>query len=135
MQDCIFCKIVKGDIPSHKVYEDESVVAFLDIHPIQAGHTLVIPKKHEPHLDNLDDGTYQQVMSVLKKVSIKLKEVTGSDRACVRVEGFDVPHAHIHAYPCNSPEDFYGDKDRLAQEPDHEALTDMASKLKIEFRQ
>ena len=132
MEDCIFCKIVAGDIPSHKVYEDEHVLAFLDIHPIQPGHTLVVPKNHDPHFDQLNESDYSATMTVVKQLAAKQKQQTGRQRACVRIEGFDVPHAHVHVYPADSPEEFYGDENRGETEPDHEALSKVAEKLHFE---
>jgi histidine triad (HIT) family protein len=132
MEDCIFCKIVAGDIPSHKVYEDDNVLAFLDIHPIQSGHTLVVPKNHEPHFDQLTGSDYTATMDVVKRLAFRQKQQIGRERACVRIEGFDVPHAHVHVYPADSPEEFYGDKNRAEAEPDHEALSKIAEKLYFE---
>jgi histidine triad (HIT) family protein len=131
MVDSIFTKIIKGEIPCEKVYEDDKIIAFLDIHPIQPGHTLVLPKEQVSHFDDLDDQTYQNLFNVVKKVAKKLKQVTGAQRACLRIEGFDVHHAHVHVYPCNNPQDFYGDKDRMQREPDHAALAEMAKKLAL----
>lgn len=129
MEDSIFTKIIKGEIPAHKVYEDERVLAFLDIHPLTPGHVLVVPKKETDHFDDLSDDEYQAVFSVVKKIVKRQKEVLGAKRACLRVEGFDVPHAHVHVYPCNSASDFYGDPDRNQKEPAHDKLAEMAKKL------
>lgn len=132
VEECIFCKIINGDIPCHKVYEDEKVLAFLDIHPIQTGHTLVISKAHEPHFEKLGNEDYLAVMKAVKQIASKLKSVFARQRACVRVEGFDVPHAHVHVYPANSPDEFYGDKKRSEMEPDHDELAEIAQKLYFE---
>ncbi len=129
MEDSIFTKIIKGEIPCSKIYEDEKTLAFLDIHPLTPGHSLVIPKQQVSHFDQLDEEDYNAVFETVKKVATKLKQVTGCERVCLRVEGFDVPHTHIHVYPCNSPTDFYGRTDRLQVEPDYEALNNMANKL------
>jgi histidine triad (HIT) family protein len=129
MEDSIFTKIIKGEIPCHKVYEDDKVLAFLDIHPIQPGHVLVVPKAQVDHFDELEQDDYQSVFTAVKRVAQRLKDVTGAKRACVRVEGFDVPHAHVHVYPCNNPQEFYGSPDRAQAEPDHTALAEMAQKL------
>ncbi len=129
MQDSIFTKIIKGEISCHKIYEDDYVFAFLDIHPIQPGHVLVVPKNQVDQFDDLNDEDYASLFAAVKKIAARLKEVTGRSRACVRIEGFDVPHAHVHVYPCDEPKDFYGKPDRAKQEPDHPALAEMASKL------
>ncbi len=129
MEPSIFTKIINGEIPSHKVYEDDRTLAFLDIHPLQPGHTLVIPKAQVDHFDDLDQTDYQAVFATVKKVAARLKQVLGAERACLRVEGFDVPHAHVHVYPCNSPQDFYGRPGQAATEPDNGALAAMAKRL------
>lgn len=131
MADSIFTRIINGEIPCHKLYEDERVLAFLDVHPIQPGHTLVVPKKQVDQFDELSDADYQAVFACVKRIARRLKQVTGADRACVRIEGFDVPHAHVHVYPCNNAQEFYGDKDRAARPPDHRALADMARQLAL----
>ncbi len=131
MEESIFTKIIKGEIPCEKIYETDSVVAFLDIHPITPGHTLVVPKKQVSHFDELDDATYTSLFAAVKQVAQRIKKVTGAARACVRVEGFDVSHAHVHVYPCNSAQDFYGDQDRMNKEPNHPALAEMAKKLAV----
>lgn len=131
MEDSVFTKIIKGEIPAEKVYEDDKALVFLDIHPIQPGHMLVIPKQQVNHFDDLDDETYTHLFLLVKKAAKKLKEVFEPVRVCVRVEGFDVPHAHIHVYPCNNADEFYGDRSRMLKEPDHEALGAMAQRLKL----
>ena len=74
MSDCIFCKIIDGDIPSHKVYEDEHVYAFLDITQGTKGHTLLIPKNHVPNVYELDDNTAHHVFTAVPKVANALKK-------------------------------------------------------------
>ncbi|MDZ7785889.1 MAG: HIT family protein [Candidatus Saccharibacteria bacterium] len=131
MEDSIFTKIINGDIPCHKVYEDDRVFAFLDIHPIQPGHTLVVPKKQIDQFDELSEEDYEALFGAVKVIAQKQKAVLGKPRACVRVEGFDVPHAHVHVYPCNDAREFYGDPDRAQKEPDHDALAEVAQKLAL----
>lgn len=99
MPDCIFCKIVAGEIPAVKVYEDENVLAFMDIIPIREGHTLVIPKKHEPDFQHLDDETYRAVMAVTKKLAERIEKELKPMKVGLMVSGFDVPHTHIHIVP------------------------------------
>jgi histidine triad (HIT) family protein len=96
---CIFCEIVKGDIPSYKIWEDEKVFAFLDVHPINPGHVLVIPKQHEPHLDHLDEDTYIAVMKGVRKISRQIAKKIIPPRVGLLVAGWDVPHAHVHVVP------------------------------------
>lgn len=103
---CIFCKIVSGELPSLKVYEDDYVLAFLDISPINHGHTVVIPKKHFEIMEDIDDICLAKIMRVVKKVGKAIKE--GMD-----IEGYNVglnndpvagrvvPHLHFHIIPRN----------------------------------
>lgn len=129
MAESVFSKIINGEIPCEKIYEDEKTLAFLDIHPLTPGHVLVIPKNQVDTFYELPDDDYEALWQTVKKVSNRIMNVAKPKRVCVRAEGFDVSHAHIHVYPCNNANDFYGDKDRLNKEPDHSALAEMAKKL------
>lgn len=102
----IFTKIIKGEIPSYKIYEDEKCIAFLDINPIQQYHTLVVPKNEIPYIFDLDDDTYTHLMLVCKKLSHILKKLSNAKKICIAVQGFDIEHTHIHLIPCNSGADF-----------------------------
>jgi histidine triad (HIT) family protein len=128
MADTIFTKIIKGEIPCHKIYEDEKTLAFLDIHPIQPGHTLVIPKKEVEFLWDLPAEDYQAVMETTKKVAQRLREVSGKPFVGSQVVGIDVPHAHVHVFPFATGEEFRFHPD-MSAEPDHEKLADLAKKL------
>ncbi|MBQ6486451.1 HIT domain-containing protein [Candidatus Saccharibacteria bacterium] len=94
----IFAKIVSGEIPCYKVYEDETVLAFLDIHPETRGHTLVIPKIEVDKIYDLPDDVFEHLMSVCKKLSKNMEEKLGA-RTLWKVVGTDVPHAHVHLTP------------------------------------
>jgi histidine triad (HIT) family protein len=102
----IFSRIVKGEIPCAKVWEDGEFLAFLDINPIQPGHTLVIPKKEVDYLFDLQADEYSRLMSACRKLALALKEATGCLRVCVIVAGFEVPHAHVHLIPVAKMEQF-----------------------------
>lgn len=128
MEDSIFTKIVKGEVPCHQVYEDGATLAFLDIHPAQPGHVLVIPKKQVEFLWDLEDEDYQAVMSTVKKVGRRIREVIDKPFVGVKVIGVDVPHAHVHLIPFSTTEEYRVMPDMTA-EPDHEALAEMAKKL------
>ena len=91
----IFTKIIEGDLPSYKIYEDEKTFAFLDIHPETPGHTLVVPKLAVDKIYDLPDEDYQALFATVKKVARRMEEVFGS-RALLKVVGTDVPHAHVH---------------------------------------
>ena len=104
MEDCIFCKIVKGDIPCQKIYENDKVFAFLDIMPIHKGHTLVIPKEHHETLLDMPDDTLAELAKVAKKVSKAVKKATGADGFNIgqnngAAAGQAVFHFHLHVIP------------------------------------
>ncbi len=99
MTDCIFCKIVKGEIASSKVYEDEKVLAFVDINPVQHGHILVIPKAHYPQLEETPDEVVADIFIQSKKLMRVVKKATGADYVVLSVVGTEVPHLHIHLIP------------------------------------
>lgn len=102
MEDCIFCKIAGGKIPSAKVYEDEKFFAFLDINPVAPGHTLLIPKKHVDNLFDIEEPLYSEMFQTAKKLSKPLTKAMGAKRVGVIVEGFLVHHAHVHLVPMKS---------------------------------
>ena len=95
----IFSKIIKGEIPSYKVAEDDNYFAFLDINPLAVGHTLVIPKKEVDYLFDLDEENYSGLMIFTKKVAAAIEKVVPCKRIGLVAYGMDVPHAHIHLIP------------------------------------
>jgi histidine triad (HIT) family protein len=106
MEGCIFCKIAKGEIPSHKIYEDEEFVAFLDVRPLSPGHALVIPKKHYRWVwDVPNAGRY---FEITKKIARAIQDSFGTKEVLSKIIGEEVPHAHIWLFP--NPEKTKGDK-------------------------
>ena len=101
----IFTKIVKGEIPSYKVYEDKNFLAFLDINPLKKGHTLVIPKKEVDYIFDIDSKEYQNLWNTAKKIALGMKKVIECNRISIVVMGLEVPHAHIHLIPLDSMQD------------------------------
>ena len=101
MQDenCIFCKIGKGEIPSSKVYEDEKFFAFLDIKPVSDGHLLIIPKEHMIWMQDASDEIISEIFVLTKKMMLALKKGLSCDYVQVGVVGNEVPHFHIHLMP------------------------------------
>jgi len=100
MEECIFCKIVKGEIPSEKVWEDEEHLAFLDINPNTEGMTIVIPKKHfDSDATDMPDEEYKKIMMAAKKVAKLLEEKLKVKRVALVMEGLGVDHVHIKLYP------------------------------------
>ena len=100
--DCVFCKIVKGEIPSYKLYEDDKILAFLDINPCSVGHTLIIPKKHTLDLESIDCDTLNHIMKHAKDLSKLLTEKLGADGyTLAQNNGFvqEVKHFHLHIIP------------------------------------
>lgn len=98
----IFSKIIAGDIPSYKIAENEYCYAFLDISPLKAGHTLVVPKKETDYLFDLEDVYYNELHKFSKQVAKAIEKIVPCKRIGVVVLGFEVPHAHIHLIPINS---------------------------------
>ena len=97
MDDCIFCKIVKGKIPSYKLYEDENFLSFLDIRPLTKGSALVIPKKH--YRWAYDVPNFGKYSEVAKKVGLASQKAFGAEWICFLTLGLEVPHAHIRVIP------------------------------------
>ena len=101
----IFTKIINGEIPCYKVAEDEKFLAFLDINPNAKGHTLVIPKKEENKLFDLDQNTYRDLMEFSRKVAIAIEKSISCKRIGMAVIGLEVPHVHVHLIPLNEMDD------------------------------
>jgi histidine triad (HIT) family protein len=95
----VFTRIVQGELPAHKVYEDDRFLAFLDIGPVAVGHTLVIPKEEVDHLFDLDEATYTGLFAVVRRVAAAIQDGFRPPRVGVVVAGFEVPHAHVHVIP------------------------------------
>lgn len=127
MEDSIFTKIINGDIPSHKIYEDDKTFVFLNIYPAVTGHTLVIPKLQIDSVWDLPEEDYQAVMATAKKVALRLQEVLGTARVGEKVVGIDIPHAHVHLIPFNTMDEFNASESK--SEPDHQALAALAERL------
>lgn len=130
MEESIFTKIIKGDIPAYTIYEDELTYAFLDIHPVTPGHLLVVPKKQVEFVWDLDDTTYQAVMLTAKKLALHLRATLNVPYVGEKIMGVDVPHAHLHLIPFTNAEEFHRHR-ALKDETDHTALAAMAETLKL----
>ncbi len=101
----LFTKIINREIEAKIVWESETHLAFLDIKPIQDGHTLVIPKKEGDYIFDMEENDYIDLMLASKEVAKLLKAKLDCARVCVIVEGYAVPHAHVHLIPTNSEDD------------------------------
>lgn len=102
----VFTKILSGELPSYKVYEDEYTFAILALNQIQLGHTLVISKREENHFFDLKDQEYTALMNTTKKIAKAIKKATGCNRVCTFFQGFEVQHVHHHLVPTMSAADF-----------------------------
>lgn len=128
MQDSIFTKIIKGEIPCHKVYEDDLTLAFVDINPIQTGMVLVVSKKQVDHIWDLPSEDYIALMEAVGKVGRRLREAfPQKKRVAVIVEGFEVAHAHVKVFPVDNEQEVRHIHGHT--EPNHPALAEMAKKL------
>ncbi len=123
----IFTRIIAGEIPAHKLREDDRFLAFLDIRPIHAGHTLVIPKVEIDELFDLPDDLLGDLFVFAKPVAAAIKAESGAARVGVAVVGIEVPHAHVHLVPLNEINDI---DFRLAREADQDELAAMAERLR-----
>lgn len=124
----IFTKIIRGEIPAHKVYEDDRTIAFLDIYSPIPGHTLVVPKVQVEFVWDLETEEYANLMVTVQKIALRLREVLDVPYIGEKVVGVDVPHAHVHLVPFQATTDFH--KAGVENvEPDHEALAAMAARL------
>lgn len=127
MDDCIFCKIVRREIPGYEVYRDEQVLAFLDIHPIRTGHILVIPTEHVPNFYDLSEQPYQALMGVVRQLAQSVNQTLGPKKVGILVAGWDVPHTHVHLVPMEESNDLTSQQllnnTRLSPSPDELAAT------------
>ena len=121
MTDCIFCKIITGEIPSSKVYEDDKTIAILDITQVTPGHTLLIPKEHHRNVLVMDAQATADLFSLLPEIAHKILTATGA-------QGINIVHTHVHLIPrYESGDDF--DMTFTAHEPDFEKMAELAEKI------
>lgn len=130
MKPSIFTMIIRGEVPCHKVYEDDRIIAFMDIHPIQPGHVLVVPKLQIDQFQDLPEVDYTALWSVVKKIANKQKQVLKRSRVGIHVVGVDIPHAHVHVFPFDTMEEYRTKVDKSIP-PNHEELAAIAKKLSV----
>lgn len=128
----VFTKIVKGEIPSYKVAEDDRFYAFLDINPLKEGHTLVIPKQETDYIFDIDDKQYQDLFLFAKKVSKAIMKSIPCKRIGMAVLGMEVPHAHIHLVPLDTEGDLDFRKKKLSLTP--ERFKEIADSIAASYR-
>ena len=136
MGNCIFCKIIQGEIPATKVYEDEKVLAFMDINPLNDGHTLVVPKRHAETIFEIDPQDLIATMKVAQRLAIAIKKALNSDGMIVvqlnnKAAGQMVPHLHIHLIPRWENDGLQIGKWEI-KSGDMEKIKDIAEKIKKE---
>ena len=122
----VFTKIIQGEIPCYKIYEDDKTMAFLDIEPEEVGHTLVVPKLEVDKVYDLPDEDYQAVMATVKKLARHYEKILG-ERIMIKIVGIDVPHAHVHLLPIN--ENWAGERFLKPSDEEMEAM-----RVKLEYR-
>lgn len=127
----IFSRIVAGEIPSHKVAENDEFFAFLDINPVAVGHTLVIPKQEIDYIFDIDDAKLGRMMAFAKRVARAQEKAITCKRVGLAVMGLEVPHAHIHLVPITKESDMYFGGKKL--EMTQEELADVAAKIRAAF--
>jgi len=125
----IFTRIVQGEIPCYKIAENQNYLAFLDVNPLVIGHTLVIPKKEQDYLFDLEDELFVGLHLFAKEVAIQLKKNIACKRIGVAVIGLEVPHAHIHLIPLNQMDDMNFNREKLTLSS--EELKTLAEELKM----
>ncbi|WP_437558397.1 HIT family protein [Acidithiobacillus sulfuriphilus] len=123
----LFTRIIRGEIPAHKLLEDDRYLAFLDIRPVRPGHTLVVPKIEHDYIFTLDDATLAGLLPFAKRVAPALERVTGCKRVGVMVAGLEVPHTHVHLIPMNALTEL---NFALAQDVGDAALAAMAERIR-----
>lgn len=123
----IFSKIINGEIPSYKIAENEEFLAFLDINPLKAGHTLVVPKKETDYIFDLEDVSLCGMMLFSKKIASAIKSAFPCNRIAVVILGLEVPHAHIHLIPMDTMEDINFKNKKLKFSP--EEFKEIAAKI------
>jgi histidine triad (HIT) family protein len=129
MEQTIFTRIIKGEIPSHKVFEDEKTYAFMDIYPIQPGMVLVIPKEQIANIEDLSDDTYMAVMTTSHKIAKALRKTFPNKlKIALQVEGLDVQHVHVKLFPFDTAQEFHAHAPTT--DPDHDELEETAEKLR-----
>lgn len=129
----VFTRIINGEIPCYRVAEDDRYIAFLDVRPLKAGHTLVVPKREVDYIFDLDEDTLSGMILFAQKVARAMKEVIDCNRIGVAVIGLEVPHAHIHLIPISREGDMLFTNPRVTLTPhENEALArDIAAHVRL----
>jgi histidine triad (HIT) family protein len=127
MANCIFCQIIEGIEPAHRVWESEDFLAFLTRRPCNPGHTLLVPKAHVDYVFDLDEPLYSNIFRVAKEISEPIRQATDAKRIGIAVEGFSVGHVHLHLVPLYNVSEL--DPCRHVEQTQQE-LAEMAGRIK-----
>jgi histidine triad (HIT) family protein len=133
-EDCLFCKIISGKIPSNKVYEDDAVFAFLDIYPASEGHTLVAPKKHFSNFTDMSAEDVASLFETARKITAAVEKAFSAEGSNIginngEVAGQEIPHVHVHVIPRRKGDGGRGIKSIVWTEPDTTNLKEVAEKI------
>jgi histidine triad (HIT) family protein len=127
----IFTRIIKGEIPSYKIAEDDRYFAFLDINPLKTGHTLIVPRQETDYIFDLDDDQLKGLIIFSKKVAAAIKAAYPCNRIGIAILGLEVPHAHMHLVPMDSMEDINFKRPKLKFS--HEEYREIAENIKAKL--
>ena len=130
MNTCIFCQIIEGVEPAHAIWESDVFLAFLSIHPCNPGHTCLIPKAHVDYVFDLQEPLYSRIFQVARQLSKPLQSATDAKRIGIAVEGFSVPHVHLHLVPLYQVSEL--DPHRHIKQTQEE-LSEMAARIRDEI--
>ncbi|MDX1765803.1 MAG: HIT family protein [Candidatus Saccharimonadales bacterium] len=129
---CSLCKLVTGEKKAHKIYEDEKVVAFLDPEPVTGGHTVIIPKKHQEYIWDLDQDNYQHLMLKARDIALRQRMIIKPLRIGVVIDGSDAPHAHFHLIPLKKRLKETLDIPEVEHKPSKKLLQKLSEKMRIQ---
>ncbi|HOW14090.1 HIT family protein [Methanosarcina sp.] len=139
-ENCLFCKIISGEIPSKLVYEDDYVYAFLDIYPASEGHTLVAPRKHFSSFTDMGPEDVARLFEAARKITAAVEKAFSADGSNIGINngeaaGQEVPHVHVHVIPRKKGDGGRGIKSIVWAEPDRSNLEDIAEKIRKKLRE
>jgi histidine triad (HIT) family protein len=134
-ENCLFCKIISGEIPSYRIYEDDAVYAFLDIYPASEGHTLVAPKKHFSNFTDMNAKDVALLFEAARKVTAAVENAFSAEGSNIginngEVAGQEVPHVHVHVIPRRKGDGGRGIKSIIWTEPDTTNLEEVVEKIR-----
>ena len=131
MPDCIFCNIIAKEIPAHVVWEGDRFIAFLDVNPVNPGHLLIVPQENHETIFDMPQDLYQELFETAKVLSTPLQQAMNSRKIGYVVEGFGVPHAHLHLIPIDHAHELDSSRARPMRE---EELKEIAQKIKQQIK-